>query len=35
LAIAHRAVMAHRGRLTAENAGPGLRVRMELPLDSN
>lgn len=35
LAIAHRAVMAHRGRLTAENAAPGLRVRLELPLDSD
>ena len=35
LAIAHRAVMAHRGRLTAENATPGLRVRLELPLDSD
>jgi len=34
LAIAHRAVMAHRGRLTASNAAPGLRVRIELPLDS-
>jgi signal transduction histidine kinase len=35
LAIAHRAVMAHRGRLTAGNAVPGLRVSMELPLDSD
>jgi signal transduction histidine kinase len=35
LAIAHRAVMAHRGRLSAENAAPGLRIRMELPLDSD
>jgi two-component system sensor histidine kinase CpxA len=35
LAIAHRAVMAHRGRLSAENAAPGLRVSMELPLDSD
>ena len=35
LAIAQRAVMAHHGRLSAENAGPGLRVRMELPIDSN
>ncbi len=31
LAIAHRAVSAHYGMLNAENAGPGLRVRMEIP----
>jgi two-component system sensor histidine kinase CpxA len=35
LAIAQRAAMAHRGQLIAENAAPGLRVRMELPLDSD
>jgi two-component system, OmpR family, sensor histidine kinase CpxA len=28
LAIAHRAVTAHRGQLSAENAAPGLRVYM-------
>jgi two-component system sensor histidine kinase CpxA len=32
LAIAHRAIALHHGRLWAENAGPGLRVSMELPL---
>jgi signal transduction histidine kinase len=31
LAIAHRAVGAHHGRIVAENAAPGLRVRMEIP----
>ena len=31
LAIARRAVVAHHGRITAENAGPGLRVRMDIP----
>ena len=31
LAIAHRAIGAHHGRITAENAAPGLRVRMEIP----
>jgi len=31
LAIARRAVTAHHGQLTAENATPGLRVRLELP----
>ena len=31
LAIAQRAVGAHHGRITAENAAPGLRVRMEIP----
>ncbi|MGA2131781.1 MAG: ATP-binding protein [Bryobacteraceae bacterium] len=34
LAIAHRALVAHHGRITAENASPGLRVRMDLPLDA-
>lgn len=32
LAIAQRAVSAHHGRIVAENAVPGLRVRMELPV---
>ena len=31
LAIARRAVDLHRGRIGAENAGPGLRVVIELP----
>ena len=31
LAIAHRAVTLHHGRLWAENASPGLRVTIELP----
>jgi two-component system sensor histidine kinase CpxA len=31
LAIAHRAIGAHHGEITAQNAGPGLRVRMEIP----
>jgi signal transduction histidine kinase len=31
LAIAHRAIGAHHGRITAENADPGLRVRMDIP----
>ena len=31
LAIAHRAIGAHHGQITAENAGPGLRVRIEIP----
>jgi len=31
LAIAHRAIGAHYGSVKAENAGPGLRVRMEIP----
>jgi len=31
LAIAHRAARAHRGSISAENAGPGLRVRIEIP----
>jgi len=33
LAIARRAIAAHHGSIAAENAGPGLRVRMELPQD--
>ena len=32
LAIASRAVALHHGRLSAENANPGLRVKMELPV---
>jgi two-component system sensor histidine kinase CpxA len=32
LAIAQRAVALHKGRIHAENAQPGLRVRIELPL---
>ncbi|WP_051670200.1 sensor histidine kinase [Bryobacter aggregatus] len=32
LAIARRAITLHHGQLLAENAAPGLRVRMELPL---
>ncbi|MGA2741868.1 MAG: ATP-binding protein [Bryobacteraceae bacterium] len=31
LAIAHRAIVAHHGRITAEDAVPGLLVRMEIP----
>jgi signal transduction histidine kinase len=31
LAIAHRAIGAHHGNISAENAAPGLRVRMEIP----
>ena len=33
LAIVKRAVGLHRGEVRAENAAPGLRVRVELPLD--
>jgi two-component system sensor histidine kinase CpxA len=32
LAIARRAVVLHRGRISARNAGPGLAVSIELPL---
>ena len=32
LAIASRAVALHHGRLSAENANPGLRVKMDLPV---
>ena len=32
LSIARRSVHLHRGTLTAENAGPGLRVEISLPL---
>ena len=32
LAIAQRAVSLHHGNVWAENAAPGLRVRIELPL---
>jgi signal transduction histidine kinase len=31
LAIAQRAVGAHHGHITAQNAVPGLRVRLEIP----
>lgn len=31
LAIAQRAVLAHRGAITAENVNPGLRVRISVP----
>jgi len=31
LAIAHRAVEIHQGRMTASNANPGLMIRIELP----
>lgn len=34
LAIAHRAVSVHQGRVWAENASPGLQVWIELPLAS-
>jgi signal transduction histidine kinase len=33
LAIAQRAINIHHGQVWAENAEPGLRVRVELPLD--
>ena len=33
LAIAQRAVQVHHGHIWAENADPGLRVRMDLPLE--
>ncbi len=32
LAIAHRAIVAHHGEINAENANPGLRVRISVPL---
>src|SRR5262249_58215396 len=32
LAIAHRSISSHDGRIWAENAHPGLIVRIELPL---
>lgn len=32
LSIAKRAVMLHQGRIVAENATPGLRVRIEIPI---
>jgi len=32
LAIAHRSIVSHHGRLWAENANPGLIVKIELPL---
>jgi len=34
LAIAHRAVTLHHGRMWAQNMGPGLMVSIELPLES-
>jgi two-component system sensor histidine kinase CpxA len=34
LAIAHRAINLHHGRLTAVNANPGLKIQIELPLES-
>lgn len=34
LAIAHRAVSVHHGRVWAENGGPGLQVWIELPVAS-
>jgi signal transduction histidine kinase len=33
LAIARRAVLAHRGALVVENAEPGLRIAIELPVE--
>jgi two-component system, OmpR family, sensor histidine kinase CpxA len=32
LTIAQRAVILHQGRIWAENANPGLRVSMEIPV---
>ena len=32
LSIAKRAMQAHQGAVVAENAGPGLRVRLQLPI---
>jgi signal transduction histidine kinase len=32
LAIAHRSIISHDGRIWAENANPGLLVRIELPI---
>jgi signal transduction histidine kinase len=32
LSIAKRAVQAHHGCIAAENASPGLRVRLSIPL---
>ncbi len=34
LSIAQRAVVLHRGRIRAENAAPGLRVRITLPVSA-
>ena len=34
LSIAKRAVQAHHGSIYAENASPGLRVRIAIPLTS-
>jgi two-component system sensor histidine kinase CpxA len=33
LAIAHRAITLHNGRIWAENMNPGLRVSIELPCE--
>jgi signal transduction histidine kinase len=35
LAITRRAVELHHGRVTAENANPGLAVEIELPVQPN
>jgi signal transduction histidine kinase len=35
LAIARRAIDLHRGHIEAQNAGPGLRVLIEVPLGVN
>jgi len=32
LSIAKQAVQVHRGTITAENAQPGLRVKISIPL---
>jgi signal transduction histidine kinase len=34
LSIAKQAVQVHRGAITAENASPGLRVQITMPLRS-
>jgi signal transduction histidine kinase len=35
LSITRRAIHLHHGQIWAENADPGLRVRMDLPLDAS
>jgi two-component system sensor histidine kinase CpxA len=35
LSITQRAIHLHHGEIWAENANPGLRVRMDLPLDAS
>jgi signal transduction histidine kinase len=35
LSIAKRAVQVHHGTITAENASPGLRVQIRIPLFKN